>query len=313
MKIFNFKTISGLKINGKYIIFPQNSNRYTKAAFDVIFLHAFPLDSDMYIDNFKDTKFIRALNKIALKKGRIRLYLPDLPGFGESDLLNSKPKDLSFYVDVVNEIVDHFQIKRFILGGCSMGGYIALEYLRNNTDFIEGLVLIDTKPSADDEEKIQNRLDTIEIIDKSLETYSEDENLNIKMEKLYEQDDKIKIFLDSLHSNVTSLYCRRNNPEIAKEILTLMKKQRALGIIHALNGIAGRKDTSNVLKILNINTLILVGENDTITPLETAKEMKDIISNSILEIIPLAGHLSNMENLIEFNQKLLNWLQITFN
>ncbi|MDX1797354.1 MAG: hypothetical protein R3255_01780, partial [Candidatus Lokiarchaeia archaeon] len=76
MKYFNFRTSAGLKIGGKHISLPQNSNRYINSAFDMIFLHAFPLDSDMYINNFNDTKFIKNLNKIAAKKGRIRIFLP---------------------------------------------------------------------------------------------------------------------------------------------------------------------------------------------------------------------------------------------
>jgi len=71
-------------------------------------------------------------------------------------------------------------------------------------------------------------------------------------------------------------------------------------------------DTSIILKNLKINTLIIVGVNDTITPINTAKQMKNITSNAALEIIPSAGHLSNMENLFEFNQRLLKWLKMNF-
>ncbi|MFW9968929.1 MAG: alpha/beta fold hydrolase, partial [Candidatus Odinarchaeota archaeon] len=105
---------------------------------------------------------------------------------------------------------------------------------------------------------------------------------------------------------------QKKMPKIDKKILNLMKKQKAVGVIHALNGMAGRDDTSIILRNLKINTLILVGENDNITPVGIAKQMKEMITNATLEIIPFAGHLSNMENLFEFNQKLLNWLQIKF-
>jgi len=191
-----------------------------------------------------------------------------------------------------------------------MGGYIVLEYVRNSPHIIEGLVLIDTKPNADNEEQIQNRLDTIKIIDKSLEFYLEEERFNITLKKLYKRDGKIKSFIDDLHSRIISQNTRIEKLKIAKQILNLIKKQKALGVIHALNGMAGRKDTSKVLKNLKVNILIIVVENDTITPIDIAKRMKNITSNATLEIIPSAGHLSNIENLHEFNQRLLKWFQL---
>ncbi|MFW9968930.1 MAG: alpha/beta fold hydrolase, partial [Candidatus Odinarchaeota archaeon] len=205
MKKFIFKTTSNLSISGKYTVFPQKLSKSLKTAFDVMFIHAFPFDSEMFVKNFKDNKFIKILNEIALRKGRIRIFLPDLPGFGESSLFDSKPKSLLVYADLVNEIANHFHINQLILGGCSMGGYIALEYLRNYSNNIKGLVLIDTKPYADNEEQIQNRLDTITFIKQSLVSYSENDTSNIDMKKLYEQDNKVKNFIDNLHSSIISL------------------------------------------------------------------------------------------------------------
>ena len=91
-----------------------------------------------------------------------------------------------------------------------------------------------------------------------------------------------------------------------------MKSQKVLGVMHALNGMAGRNDTLKVLESLKVNALILVGENDTITPTEIAKRMEKTILNATLTIIPSAGHLSNMENMHEFNQSLINWFQFKF-
>jgi pimeloyl-ACP methyl ester carboxylesterase len=308
IKKFTFKSNSGIKISGKNIIFPQKSKKNFKHAYDIIFLHAFPFDSEMYVKNFKENKLIRRLNKISSIKGNIRVFLPDMPGFGESELLKSKPTDLLPYVEWVDEIINHFQINHLILGGCSMGGYITLEYVRNNPNIIEGLVLIATKPYADNEEQMKNRLDTINLIEQSLELYSENEKYDMKIRKLYEQNNKLKSFINDLYSRIISQKTRKKNPNLAKEILNLMTKQRALGIIHALNGMTGRMDTTSVLKNLKVKSLIMVGEKDIITPIKIAQQMKKITPKATLEIISSAGHLSNIENLFEFNKKLLEWL-----
>ena len=313
MKNFKYTTKSGLKISGKYFIFPQKSEDSLEIDHNFIFIHAFPFDSDMYVHNFEDSKMIDALNKISLVKGNIRIFLPDLPGFGKSELFILKPLNLLPYVEIIEEMVNYFQIQRLILGGCSMGGYIALEYIRNYPELIKGLVLIDTKPDADNEDQKQNRLNTITMLEKSSQNFYSNENLiSITLKKLYKRDAEIKSFLETLYSRVISKNTQRKKVKIANQILNIMKNQKVLGVIHALNGMTGRNDTSKVLENLKINVLILVGENDTITPPEIAKRMENTVSNATLAIIPSAGHLSNMENMHEFNQSLLNWFQLKF-
>ena len=313
MKSFKYTTKSGLNISGKYLIFPQKSENSLENNHDFIFIHAFPFDSDMYVHNFEDSKLIKTLNEISLVKGNIRIFLPDLPGFGKSELFSSKPLNLLPYVEIVEDIVNHFQIQRLILGGCSMGGYIALEHIRNYPELIEGLVLIDTKPDADDEDQMQNRLNTIKMLEESSQNfYSNEKPVNITLKMLYERDAQIKSFLDNLHSRVISENTQRKKVKIANQILNIMKSQKVLGVMHALNGMAGRNDTLKVLESLKVNALILVGENDTITPTEIAKRMEKTILNATLTIIPSAGHLSNMENMHEFNQSLINWFQFKF-
>ncbi|MFX0010083.1 MAG: alpha/beta fold hydrolase [Candidatus Hermodarchaeota archaeon] len=313
MKNFTFTTNSGLKISGKYLIFPQKSENSLETDHNFIFIHAFPFDSDMYVHNFEDSKMIDTLNKISLVKGNLRIFLPDLPGFGKSELFSLKPLNLLPYVEIIKEMVNHFQIQKLILGGCSMGGYIALEYIRNYPELIEGLVLIDTKPDADDEDQMQNRLNTIKMLEKSSQNFYSNENpINITLKMLYKRDAQIKSFLTSLHSRVISEKTQRKKVKIANQILEIMKNQKVLAVIHALNGMAGRNDTFKVIESLKVNALILVGEKDTITPTEIAKRMENAISNATLTIIPSAGHLSNMENTHEFNQSLLNWFQLKF-
>lgn len=313
MKNFRFKTNSGLNISGKYVVFPQKSEKSLENAYDFIFIHAFPYSSEMYVYNFGEKKFIDELNAISLAKGNIRIFLPDLPGFGESELFSSKPLNLLPYVEIVKELVNQFQIQRLVLGGCSMGGYIALEYARNTPNFIEGLVLIDTKPDADNEDQIRKRLSIINLLEKSAQSfYSNEKPGNITLKKIYKRDTQIKSFLDNLLSRVISEHTRKKKVKIANQVLGVMKNQKVLGVIHALNGMAGRNDTSIVLENLSANVLIMVGENDTIIPLNTAKRMKNTTSKGTLEIIPSAGHFSSIENMHEFNQSLLNWFKLNF-
>ena len=88
-----------------------------------------------------------------------------------------------------------------------------------------------------------------------------------------------------------------------------MKNQTPKGAIHALNAMAGRKDTSEVLKSFKNKVLIITGLEDEITPIEIAKEMEQLTSEATLKIIESAGHLSNFENPHRFNQILMEWIK----
>ena len=308
MKRIKFKTKTGLLISGSFFQFPSKSEKNIANFHNVVLIHAFPFDSDMFIHNFIKKNFIQDFDKIAVNGKILRIFIPNLPGFGESDILPSKPKNLSPYVESIKEMVDKYQIKRFFLGGCSMGGYISLEYFRNYPDDIKGLILIDTNPFADNEEQLENRTNTMNLINMSLQTYREEIRSEIKMKNLYEKDDKIKEYINNLYLRIISNDTRRNRLEIAEKILDLMQNQKAISYVQGLSGMAGRKDTFEVIKSTEVPILIIVGENDSITPVDIARHIYNAVEHGYLEIISNAGHLSNLENRDQFNQILLNWI-----
>lgn len=308
MKKLEIKTKAGFLISVSYFEFFSKSNKQAEDYYNIILIHAFPFDSEMFISNFNEKKFIDKYNKTAMNNKRLRIFIPDLPGFGKSDILKSKPKNLIPYVEAIKELVDRCQIERFYLGGCSMGGYISLEYFSAYPNDIEGLILMDTKPFADNEDQLENRKNTVKLIISSLQSYPENERTEIRMERLTKVDHKIKDYINSLYFLITSENTRLNNPKIAEKILQLMRKQKATSYIHALLGMAGRKDNFNIIKTAKIPILIIVGEYDSITPVEIAKRVYNAAEYANLEIISNAGHLSNLENRDQFNQILLNWI-----
>jgi pimeloyl-ACP methyl ester carboxylesterase len=89
------------------------------------------------------------------------------------------------------------------------------------------------------------------------------------------------------------------------------RKQRnpPAGICGALLALASRTDTTASLPQISVPTLILVGEQDTLTPPSVAKAVREKIRNSELHVIPRAAHMSNLENRAEFNQHLLEFLE----
>lgn len=307
MKNFVFQTSKGFNLTGSYFIFPNDDEYQLENFLDIILIHAFPFDSSMYLPNFENDKMVEELNQFASIKGYIRIFLPNLPGFGQSDNLKEEPNNLLPYVYCIEEIVNKFNLKNIIIGGCSMGGYIALEYLRNHIKMLDGLILIDTKSTADTDEQKHNRFKTIEMLKNSIK-YDPDE-VSIEIEQLYSKNKSIKEFIDILHGNITSEYTTENNQQISQEILNIMKQQNPNGVIHALRAMAGRNDNTKILKKLKKDILIIVGEYDKVTPIEISVQIKNLTKKSTLNIIPNAGHLSSMENSLEFNRVLLKWIK----
>lgn len=310
MKNFVFQTSKGFNLTGSYFIFPTDDEYQLGNFLDIILIHAFPFDSSMYLSNFENDKIIEDLNQFAATKGYIRIFLPNLPGFGKSDNLNEEPNNLLPYVYCIDEIVKKFNLKNIIIGGCSMGGYIALEYLRNHIKMLEGLILIDTKSTTDTDEQKHNRFKTIEILKNSYKTDSD--KATIEIEQLYSKNKSIKEFIENMHGNITSEYTTENNQQISQEILNIMNHQNPIGIIHALHAMAGRNDNTRILKKFRKEVLIIVGEYDKITPIEISVQIKNQTRRSTLNIIPNAGHLSNMENSLEFIRVLIDWIKTVY-
>jgi pimeloyl-ACP methyl ester carboxylesterase len=307
MKNFVFQTSKGFNLTGSYFIFPTDDEHQLGNFLNIILVHAFPFDSSMYLPSFENDKMIAELNQIAATKGYIRIFLPNLPGFGRSDNLKEEPRNLIPYIHCIDEIINKFNLNNVIIGGCSMGGYIALEFLRNHIKMLDGLILIDTKSTADTNEQMRNRFNTIETIKNSLKINSGDDSIEI--EQLYKKNKSIKDFIDNLHGKIVSEYTRENNQQISQEILNIMQHQNPYGIIHALRAMAGRNDNTKILKKFRKKVLIIVGEYDKVTPIDISVQIKNLTRRSTLNIIPKAGHLSNMENSLEFNRVILDWIK----
>src|SRR5687767_3989434 len=110
----------------------------------LVLLHAFPFDRRMW--------------KGTAAPGR-QLILPDLRGFGESPL---RPFAIADLADDVASLLDALGVARAAIGGLSMGGYVALAFVRRHRDRTQALFLADTKAGPDSAEARQARGEAIE-------------------------------------------------------------------------------------------------------------------------------------------------------
>ena len=227
----------------------------------VVLAHAFPLDSSMWegqIDALAD---------------RARVVAPDLPGFGGSDVQEGLTVDAA--ADAVAELLDRLGADGpVVVGGLSMGGYVALAFARLYPQRVGGLILADTKADPDDESAKAKRDEAIVKVREH------------GVGRLVEEMVPKLIHVDG---------------PVGRTVRAIGNRQSAAGITAALRAMRDRPDGRPGLAHVAAPALVIVGEHDAVTPPERAEALAGGLSNARLVRIPAAGHLSNLENPAVFN------------
>lgn len=249
------------------------------AGWPLIFLHAFPLNRGMWESE------IKAL----LPSGRFRLVAPDWRGFGESEI-SGEISTMELFADDVAGLMDVLGMQDAILCGLSMGGYAAFAFLRKYPRRVKGLILADTRPRADTPEAQANR----ENVARLVETEGTGAIADLQLPRLISEE------------------TRQHHPDVEARIRQLIDSATPRGIAAASRGMAQRADSSDLLASIAVPTLVIVGEQDALTPPAVAQEYAARIPDARLFTIPHAGHLSNLEQPEVFLQALKNFLVTSF-
>ena len=240
----------------------------------------------------------------ALPSGWLGLA-PDLRGFGSTELPvkpNVLPTGGDSPTGVANEAEPILTMERHardvaelidqevggpaVICGLSMGGYVALELWRVRPDLVRALVLTDTRADADTGGALENRR-------RLAATARERGTATLPA-----------AMIPSLLSRIT----RSEQPETVQLVRDMILDAPAASIIGALAGMADRRDSTSDLSTLGRPALVVVGEEDQITPPQVAKEIADALPGARLEVVPKAGHLANLERPEVFNRLLTDFL-----
>ncbi len=239
----------------------------------VIFIHGFPFNKGMW------------KTQLAALSANHRCIAYDVRGHGNSGAGEGEFSVTQFADDLIS-FMDLLEIKKSIVVGLSMGGYIVLNAIRKHPNRIAGLVLCDTQCAADTEEGRDKRKKTIAFIQKNgLSIYSEESLKNLFAPASF-----------------------NSKKEEVQFIQNTILKTPAENICRTLQALANRQETCSSLADIKVPVSILVGSEDKITPPAGALKMQELIKDSELHIIDGAGHLSNLENPEQFNTHLKSFL-----
>lgn len=235
----------------------------------VLFLHAFPLDARMW-----------ALQRAALER-QTKVVAVNLPGFGGTQAVGNV-MSMGMAADRAASAARRAGMRKALVCGLSMGGYVALALWRQHPDLVGGLVLANTKAEADDAAGQERRA--------QLAARLRAEGSGFLVE------------------NPPPLLSEQASPDLWKRVKDLIAAQPPNSIAAASLGMAERPDSTSDLAAIKVPTLVISAEHDAVIPPAASQPLADGIKGAKLEVISGAGHLSNLEAPEAFNKLLTGHL-----
>ena len=234
----------------------------------VLFLHAFPLDGSMWD------------GQVEALKADVPVVAVNLPGFGDAEVA-----DPAGWMDTAADRADAALtaagVDRVVVCGLSMGGYVALSYLRRHGDKVAGLVLANTRADADDDAAKERRQGLA---------------------------DRLRSEGNFLADSPPPLLSEAAPAAIRERVSSIIRAQSPEAIAQAALAMAQRADSQGDLAGISVPTLVITASADTLISPDLSKAMADVIPGARLETIPDAGHLSNLEASDAFNELLAGFV-----
>ncbi|RLT02319.1 MAG: alpha/beta fold hydrolase [Planctomycetota bacterium] len=243
----------------------------------ILFVHGFPLDRTMWREQVADLS------------RDFRCVVPDLRGFGQSTVTAGKVT-MERFADDLGELLDALQItESVVLCGLSMGGYIAWQFARRHAARLRGLILCDTRAAPDSSDAAANRLRLAD----DVVSLGPEVVVKAMLPKLVAPGFKVR------------------EPLWIEEIRQVMLATNSHGIAAASRGMAERADARPWLATIECPALVLVGEQDVISPPAEMSEIASALPRSTFRVIPDAGHLAPLENPQPVNEAIRTFLAAT--
>ncbi|WP_285773002.1 alpha/beta hydrolase [Microtetraspora sp. NBRC 13810] len=243
-------------------------SRSTGSGVPVVLLHAFPLSSAMWL---------------AQREGlasACRVITPDLRGFGGSVLPDEEPS-LDLMADDVARLLDAEGVERAVVGGQSMGGYVTMAFCRRHPDRVLGVILAGTKAQADADAAAREARERLagSVLDSGN-----------------------GVLVTELLPNLVGPTTRQRRAMVFGRVRGLVQSAPPGAVAWASRAMAGRADSFETLRALKAPVLVIVGEEDVISPVSDAEAMRLAAPDARLVVIEQAGHLCAVEHPEAFNR-----------
>lgn len=240
----------------------------------LLLIHGFPHDHTLWEPQ------LEGLHDVA------RVIAPDLRGFG---LVEDVPHTMTMddYAADVKSQMDRLGIAKAVIGGLSMGGYVALAFAANYPEALLGLVLCNTRAVSDNEQAREGRYATAQ---KAL-------------------DEGMAGIAEGMLPKMISERSELAHPDLSMAVENMMARQSPEAVAAAARGMAIRPDRTPMLGTIKVPVLVISGSADTLIPPAESEAMAEKIADGEVVVIPGVAHLSNLEDPEAFNAAVRKFLQ----
>ncbi len=201
-----------------------------------------------------------------------KVIVIDLPGHGQSNCLGYA-HSMELMADSVFSVLKKLRIKKCVMVGHSMGGYVALAFANKYLSYLQGLCLFHSSSYADSEEKKKDRNRAIKIVKRSPKTF--------------------------IKPMIKNLFAKRNLSYLKSELQTATEIALATppkGIIAALVGMRDRTSSEQLLQKLQIPIMMVIGKYDGVLLENTLFKQYETVANKHLLYLKYDGHFGMLEN-----------------
>lgn len=221
----------------------------------LVLVHGYPLDRTIWDE------------VVPLLENDFELILPDLRGFGQSEVVERQYKISDMAADIAG-LLDQLGIEKTAIAGHSMGGYVALAFARAYPERVLGLGLVASQAPADSPERKQGRYEAAaEILKNGVTPVAE------SMPAKLTPDERVQAYVRGL-----------------------IATQHPAGLAGALKAMAERDDSISILSSFQFPVVLLHGQADELIPVQRAQEIKAAIPQATLTELPGVGHMPMMED-----------------
>ncbi|MBI3493656.1 MAG: alpha/beta fold hydrolase [Acidobacteria bacterium] len=234
----------------------------------LLLIHGFPLNSRMWE------------GQLAFAERGWHVIAPDLTTIVKADAT------VDDYAGEVIDLLDGLRVEDAVIGGLSMGGYVTFAVFRHAERYVRGLILADTRSEADTPEGVESRTRMLQLL----------------------KDHGPAAIADQMIPRLLGETTRRTRPEVAEQVRAIVLENSADAIGAAIHALMTRPDATPLLSSIHVPTLIIVGDEDTLTPPSMAEELQRGIAGSQLTVITGSGHMPNVEAPEAFNAAVASFL-----
>jgi pimeloyl-ACP methyl ester carboxylesterase len=263
------QTNSTVDVNGITVAYDEAGT----GELPIIFIHGFPFDKSSWKPQ---VDFLQ-------KQHRVIAY--DIRGFGGTDTDSAKPS-MDLYANDLIDFMDILAIKKAVICGLSMGGYIVLNAVNRYADRIEAIILSDTQCISDSAEAKEKRYKSIAQI----------------------TADGVEGFAEAFVKNAFCKHSLTHNATTVAEAKKIILATNPETLVGALIALSERTEMCNTLPKISVPALIVCGDEDALTPVAQSEFLREQIPLATFKRIPDAGHLSNLEQPDVFNQHVQDFI-----